>query len=98
MCLLGLFGSVVTTEGLVGLVGFEGLSGAGVGDISDVARVAVDVVGNVLDATVGELHVVGSLGVVTVAGLLVAELVAGGVVVHGPLEVVLGLGGLEGLL
>ena len=50
-----------------------------------------------LDATVGNLHVVGALGVVIVASLLVAELVAGAIVINEPLEVVVGLRGLVGL-
>ena len=95
--LLGLVRAVVT-EGLVGLIGLVGLSGAGVLDISDVARVTVDVISYLLDATVGKLHVVGALGVVIVAGLLVAELVAGGIVIDGPVEVVVGFGGLVGLV
>ena len=47
-----------------------------------------------LQTTVGKLHVVRSLGVVAVTGLLVAELVAGGVITDGPVEGVLGLTGL----
>ena len=99
--------------GLVGVVGiswpvFTGLEGSGldgveaslalVGHVGDVAVIAVDDVRDLLQAAVGELHVVGSLGVVAVTGLLVSELVAGGVIADGPLEVVLGLSGLEGFL
>ena len=66
-------------------------------DVGDVAVVTVDVVSYGLETTVGKLHSVDALGVVTVTGLLVVEVVAGGVVLHRPLEVVLGLVGLVGL-
>ena len=70
---------------LVGLV----LSLSLIRDLGHVARVAVHVVGDLLQATVGKLHVVGPLGVVAVAGLLVAVVVGGVVVLHDPVEVVL---------
>ena len=111
--LLGLVGSrgeVAPPWGSVGLkglpgAGLEGLAGVGVGeashavvlDVGHVAVVTVHEVSDGLQAAVGEVHGVHALGVVTVAGLLVVEVVAGGVVLYGPLEVVLGLGGLAGL-
>lgn len=67
-------------------------------DVSHVAVVAVDVVGDGLQAAVGQLHSVHSLSVVTVAGFLVVEVVASGVVLYRPLEGVLGLGRLVGLV
>ena len=52
--------------------------------------VAVDAVGDLLQATVGEGNVVGSGGVVAVPLLVLAEVVVGVVVLDLPLELVLG--------
>ena len=52
------------------------------------ATVLVHCVGDLLDAAVGQQHVEGALGVVAVAGLRVAEVVAGVIVLDGPVEVV----------
>lgn len=60
-----------------------------VGDLGPVA-VLVGLVLDHLPAAVGKHHVVDSPGVVAVAGLLVPEVVAGGRVVNGVLELVLG--------
>ena len=71
-----------------------------VADLGHEAGVAVDSVGDLLQTTVGKLHVVRPLGVVAVTGLLVAEVVTGVVVLHGIVEVVLGgdlIGGLRGV-
>ena len=89
-------------SGLVGGGGVSGgrVSGSGVGlvvvslgvtvigDISDVSRVAIDFVVNVLLATVGEDDPVVSLGVVTIASLVLAHVDVGVVVVDGPVEFV----------
>jgi len=80
--LLRLIGVIeVSWPVFAGLEG-SGLEGVGetslaiVVDLSHVAGVAVHEVLDGLQAAVGELHVVGSLGVVAVTGLLVSELVA----------------------
>ena len=87
-----------------GLVGGGRVSGSGVGllivslgvtvvgDISDVSRVAVDVIVDVLLATVGEDDPVVSLGVVTIATFVLAHVDVGVVVVDGPVEFVVGGG------
>lgn len=49
-----------------------------------VAGVPDDGVGYLFDAAVGQKHVVGALGVVAIAALLVAEVDAGVVVVDNP--------------
>lgn len=54
-------------------------------DLGHVAKVTVHVVGS-LQATVGKLHVVGSLYVVAVAGLLVAVVVDEVVVLYEPVQ------------
>ena len=90
-----------------GLVGGGGVSGSGVGrggvtlgvtvvsDISDVTGVSVDVIVDVLLATVGEDDPVVSLGVITVASLLLAHVdVVVVVSLHGPVERVVS-GGLQ---
>ena len=84
--------------GLPGLCGLRVARLALVADLRHVARVAVHVVGHLLQAAVGELHVVGALGVISVAGLLVAEVIAGVFIPHGVVEVVLGLRGLVGFV
>ena len=63
-----------------------------IGDISDVTGVTVDVVVDVLLATVGEDDPVVSLGVVTIASLVLAHVDVGVVVVDGPVELVVGGG------
>lgn len=82
----------------IGLAGFTGFPGMGVvaglafvGDLSVVARVTVNVILDLLQATVRELYIVRTLGVVSIPGLLMTEVVAGRVVLHGPLELVLGV-------
>ena len=55
-----------------------------------VAAVPLDIVGDPLHATVGQQHVVAALSVVAVASLLLAEVKAGIVVLHGPVEGVFG--------
>ena len=67
-------------------------------DVGDIAFVTVDAVIDGLETTVGKLYSVDALGVVTVTGLLVVEVVAGTVVLHRPLEVVVGPGELVGLV
>lgn len=66
------------------------LSLALIAHLSHETGVAVHVVSNGLEATIGEQHVVGALGVVAVAGLLCTEVGAAVVVLHNVLTVVLG--------
>ena len=93
-------------SGLVGGGGVSGgrVSGSGVsllivslgvtivGDISNVTGVTVDVIVDGLLATVGEDDPVVSLGVVTIASLVLAHVDVGVVVVDGPVEFVVGGG------
>ena len=65
-----------------------------VGDISDVTGVTVDVIVDVLLATVGEDDPVVSLGVITVAGFVLAHVYVRGIVIDGPVESVVS-GGLR---
>ena len=66
-----------------------------VGDISDVTGITVDVIVDSLAATVGEDDGVRSLGVITVASLLLAHIdVVVVVSLHGPVERVVS-GGLQ---
>ena len=94
----GVAGIFPRLKGLKGLVGIRVASLALVADLCYVARVTVHVVSHLLQAAVGKVYVVGALGVVSVAGLLVAEVVAGGVILHGVVEVVLGLARLVGFV
>lgn len=55
-------------------------------DCGHKARVAIDGVGDLLDEAVGQQHVVKALSVVTVAGFLVAKVVAGVMILNGPVE------------
>ena len=64
-------------------------------NISDVTGVAIDVVVDHLLATIGENNVVVSGGLVTVAGLVLAHVNVGVVVLDGPVVFVVG-GGLVG--
>ena len=57
-----------------------------IGDISDVTGVTVDVIVDVLAATVGEDDGVRSLGVITVAGLVLVHVDVVVVVLDGPVE------------
>ena len=82
----GVSGSRVCGSG-VGLV-VVGLGVAVVSDISHISRVAVDVVVDVLLATVGKDDPVVALGVVTVASLVLAHVDVGVVIVHSPVELV----------
>ena len=59
-----------------------------IGDISDVTGVTVDVIVDVLLATIGEDDPVVSLGVVTIASLVLTHVDVGVVVVHSPIEFV----------
>jgi len=59
-----------------------------VGHFSHETGVAVDSVGDLLETTVGELDVVGTLSVVSVSAFLVTEVVSD-VVLHSIVEVVL---------
>ena len=86
---------------IVGLVGGGGvglvvvsLGVTVVGDISDVTGVTVDVIVDVLLATVGKDDPVVSLGVVTIATLVLAHIDVGVIVIDGPVEFVVS-GGLK---
>lgn len=79
-------GGFVNRGRLVGWV----LSLALIFNLSQEAGVAVHSVGNPLQSTVWKLDVIGSLSVVAITSFIVAEVVAGVVVLHGPVEVVLG--------
>ena len=63
-------------------------------DISDVTGVAVDLIINSLAATVGEDNGVSSLGVVTIAGLVLVHIDVVVIVFNGPVEFVVS-GGLN---
>ena len=63
-----------------------------IGDISNVTRVTVDVIVDVLAAAVGEDDGVRSLGVITVAGLVLVHVDVVVVVLDGPVEFVVGGG------
>ena len=67
-----------------------------VGDISDVTGVTVDVIVDVLLATVGKDDPVVSLGVVTIATLVLAHVDVGVVIIDGPVEFVVS-GGLKSI-
>ena len=67
-----------------------------VGDVSDVTGVTVDVIVDVLLATVGKDDPVVSLGVVTIATLVLAHVDVGVVVIDGPVEFVVS-GGLKSI-
>ena len=82
----GVSGGRVSGGGVCG--GGVGLSVTVISDISNVTRVAIDFVVNVLLATVGEDDGVSSLGVVTIASLVLAHVDVGVVVVDGPVEFV----------
>ena len=81
----GFVGGGGVSRGRVGLV-VVSLGVTIVGDISDVTRVAVDVVVDVLATAVGEDDVVRSLGVITVAGLVVTHIDVVVVVLDGVIE------------
>ena len=66
-----------------------------VSNISDVTGITVDVIVDVLLATVGEDNPVVSLGVVTIASLVLTEIVVI-IVLHGPIKFVVS-GGLKKL-
>ena len=89
----GLVGGGGVSGGRVGLV-VVSLGVTVVGDISDVTGVTVDVIVDVLAATVGENDVVRSLGIITVASLVVAHIDVSVVVLNGVVEVVVS-GGLN---
>ena len=87
---------LVGSNRVMGLAVLCGVSGGGVGlvvvtivrDISDISGVAIDVIVNVLAAAVGENDIVVSLGVVTIAGLVLAHVDVVVVVLHGVIEAV----------
>ena len=78
-------GAAVAATGATGVLGLTL-----VGDLGQVARVALDIVGDLLEATVGQVHEVVALGVVSIAGFRVAVVVAGGGVINEPVEVIVG--------
>merc|ERR1711973_1061709 len=61
-----------------------------IGDISNKARVSIDGVGDLLQAAVRELHIVGALGIIAITGLLVAKVIARVVILDSIVEVILG--------
>ena len=73
--------------GRVGLV-VVSLGVTVIGDVSNVTGVTVDVIVNVLLATVGENDPVVSLGVVTIASLILSHVDVSVIVVDGPVEFV----------
>jgi hypothetical protein len=85
---------------IVGLVGRSVVGGLVVvslgvtivGDISDVTGITVDVIVDGLAATIGKNDGVRSLGVVTIASLVVAHIDVGVVVLDGVVEAVVGGG------
>ena len=83
----GLVGGGRVGGGRVGLL-VVSLGVTVVGDISDVTGVTVDVIVDVLLATVGKDDPVVSLGVVTIATLVLAHVDVGVIVIDGPVELV----------
>ena len=63
-----------------------GLGVTVIGDISDVTGITVDVIVDVLAATVGENDGVRSLGVITVASLVLVHVDVVVVILDGPVE------------
>merc|ERR1719309_135794 len=61
-----------------------------IGYISNIARVTIDSVGDLLQAAVRELHIVGTLGIVAVTGFIVAKVIARVVILDSVVEVILG--------
>ena len=64
--------------------------------IGYIAIVTINMECDLLQATIGKLYIVGSLGVITVTGLLVTKVVLWALIWDSPLEVVLGLTGFVG--
>ena len=89
----GFVGGSRVSGGRVGLV-VVSLGVTVVGDISDVTGITVNFVVNVLLATVGKDDPIVSLGVVTIASLVLAHVDVSVVVVNGPIEFVVS-GGLS---
>ena len=87
----GLVGGLAVL-GVVGGLVVVSLGVTIVGDISDVAGVTVDVIVDGLAAAIGENDGVRSLGVITVASLVVAHIDVGVVVLDGVVEAVVGGG------
>ena len=78
--------------GLCGVGGLDGVLGlAGVLHHGNIAAVSVNGVGHGLETTVGQGNVVLAVGVSTVTGLLVSEVVVAVVVLHGILPGVQGI-------
>ena len=65
------------------------LSLALIGDLSNEARVTIDGVGDLLQAAVRELNVVGTLGIVAITGLLVTKVITRVVILDSVVEVIL---------
>jgi hypothetical protein len=63
-----------------------------VSDISNVTRVTIDLIVNILAATVGENDVVVSLSVFTIAGFVLAHVDVRGIVINSPVEFVVSRG------
>jgi len=102
-CLIGrgrISWGLIGSNRVMGLAVLSGVGGSGVGlvvvslgvtivgDISDISGVAIDVIVDVLAAAVGENDIVVSLGVVTIAGLVLAHVNVVVVVFHGVIEAV----------
>ena len=94
--LVGLVGRLVfgLVGGLVGLISGLRVVGLGVtvvGDVGNVAGVAIDVVVDVLLAAIGKNNPVVAGGLVTIASLVLAEVVVV-VILHSPVELVVSRG------
>merc|ERR1712002_467652 len=61
-----------------------------IGDISNKAGVSIDGVGDLLQAAVRELHIVGALGIVAITGFIVTKVIARVVILDSIVEVILG--------
>ena len=89
----GLVGGLAVL-GVVGGLVVVSLGVTIVGDISDVTGVAIDVIVDGLLAAIGENDGVRAGGLVTIAGLVLAHVNVGVVVLDGPVELVVS-GGLK---
>ena len=67
-----------------------------IGDLSNISTVTVDGVGHLLESAIGKCDVVRTTGGISLPGLFLTVVVAGVVILHGPVEGV--LGGLIGVL
>ena len=84
----GVIGGFVCGGGVVGGLVIVCLCVTIVRDISDITGVAIDVIVDILAATVGKDDVVIAGGLVTIAGLVLAHVDVRVVVVDGPVELV----------